>query len=239
MSSHLFIGIDLAWTDKNPSGVAVLSDDPVPRLIEHRLVRTLEEIVELITSYLSDFSVSVGVDAPLKVPNETGNREIEKAFLRDFSRYKIGMLPVNRAVMRRMFGLIRGEMLLELLRAEGFVLGTDTVRSVVEIYPHATIAVCFNHNRLLPYKRKKGRTLADVKSALATYQTYLRQAVSDHPVLDVDVGALRGKALKEYEDMLDGITSAYTLWYCRNYPGECKIYSAEGEGYFVTPFPKN
>lgn len=237
MSSHVFIGIDLAWTDKNPSGVAVLSDDPVPRLIEHRLVQTVEEIVELITSYLSDFSVNVGVDAPLKVPNETGNREIEKAFLRDFARFKIGMLPVNRTLMKRMFGLVRGEVLLDLLRAEGFVLGMDMVRSVVEVYPHATIAVCFNRNRLLPYKRKKGRSVEAVKEALRTYQGYLKTALAPHPAMDADIRALKGKSLKAYEDTLDSITAAYALWFCHRHPRCCRSYRAEGEGIFVTPFP--
>lgn len=193
-------------------------------------------MVSLIVPYQKEYDITVGVDAPLKVPNQTGNRETEKAFLRDFARYKIGMLPVNRTLMERMFGMVRGEALLGVLEAEGFTLSSDR-QGVLEVYPHSTIAVCFNDNRLLPYKRKKGRSLSDVKAALQTYQDYLRKAVADHPVFSVDIGALKGKAIKEYEDTLDGITSAYTLWYCRHFPERCKRYSAEGEGVFVTPFP--
>lgn len=192
-------------------------------------------MVSLIVSYQTTHDITIGIDAPLRVPNTTENREIEKAFLRDFAQYGIGMLPVNRTIMERMFGGVRGEKLLALLAREGFGLSVNA-GGVAEVYPHSTIAVCFNNNRLLPYKRKKGRSVADVKAALGIYRGYLRDAVADHPVFETDISALKGKELKAYEDTLDGITSAYTLWYCFRYPERCKVYRAEGEGIFVTPF---
>jgi predicted RNase H-like nuclease len=238
MTPRVYIGIDLAWTQTNPSAMAVISDDfPTPELLALHLVTTLEDMVSLIFSYQNDHDIIIGVDAPLRVPNRMGNRETEKAFLRDFSRFKIGMLPVNRSLLERMFGSVRGEELLRLLEAEGFGLSPTAAQAVVEVYPHSTIAVCFNNNRLLPYKRKKGRSLADVKTAMKTYQHFLRAALYDHPVFNVDIETLKGQALKTYEDKLDGITSAYALWYCRHFPKRCKTYRTEGEGVFVTPFP--
>lgn len=237
MKPVCFVGIDLAWSETNPSALAILSDDvPSPKLLSFHLVTTLETMIRVIRPYLEDFDVRIGIDAPLKVPNTTGNRETERAFLRDFARYKIGMLPVNRSLMERMFGSVRGEVLLGLLEEEGFQLSDTGPNGVTEVYPHATIAVCFNNNRLLPYKRKKGRSVTDVKAALGIYRGYLRDVVADHPVFETDISALKGKELKAYEDTLDGITSAYTLWYCFRYPERCKVYRAEGEGIFVTPF---
>lgn len=234
MNFRRFIGIDLAWTEKNPSALAILEESAAGlRLLGVYRARTLCETVELIRAQREGCEVSIGIDAPLKVPNQTGNREIEKAFLRDFAKYRIGMLPVNRTLMERMYGGVRGEALLALLEAEGFLLGND----VFEVYPHSTVAVCFNGNRILPYKRKKGRSLADVKEALSTYRDYLREAVGPHPFFDGNLSDLKGKALKEYEDGLDGITSAYALWFCRDNPERCKTYRAEGEGVFITPFP--
>lgn len=234
---RFFIGIDLAWGETNPSALAVLSNDEKPELLECGLYYGIEEMVKLIETYAEKGPVTVGVDAPLKVPNETGNRETEKAFLRDFSRYRIGMLPVNRTLMTRHFGGVKGEVLLERLQALGFELSLDGERGAAEVYPHATIAVCFNDNRILPYKRKKGRSTEDVKAALAVYQGYLKTALKSHSLLDAPISELKGKSLKEYEDRLDGITAAYTLWFCTRHPDRCKHYAPEGEALFITPIP--
>ena len=234
MRERRYIGIDLAWTEKNPSALAILAEgSSAPRLSEVLYPDSLDEMVGLVRQLKEDFDISIGVDAPLKVPNDTGNRTIEKAFLRDFARFKIGMLPVNRTLMERMYGLVRGEMLVRGLEAEGFVLG----KNLLEVYPHSTIAVCFNRNRLLPYKRKKGRSLTDVKETLAKYRDHLQKAVGSHPFFDSDITDLKGKALKAYEDGLDSVTSAYALWFCQRYPEQCKTYRGEGEGVFITPFP--
>ena len=65
-----FVGIDLAWGDRNPTGLAVLDDGG--RLLHVETVRTDEEIVAALAPY--DGPVLVAFDAPLVVTNPTGNR---------------------------------------------------------------------------------------------------------------------------------------------------------------------
>ena len=81
-----FIGIDLAWGDKNPSGFSVITKmSKKLKIVESKLLYSIDDIVQEIQKYCDD-EVFIGVDAPLVIPNETGNREIEKAFNRDFAK---------------------------------------------------------------------------------------------------------------------------------------------------------
>ena len=86
-----FVGIDLAWGERNPTGLAVL--DEGGRLVHVETVRTDEEIVAALAPY--DGPVLVAFDAPLVVTNPTGNRPAEAALNRDFARFDAGAHPSN------------------------------------------------------------------------------------------------------------------------------------------------
>ena len=230
---EIFIGIDLAWGEKNPSGFCVLQyNNKGLKLLDLKLLLTLTEIVEEISKY-QDSKISIGVDAPLLIPNESGNREIEKEFNKDFSLYKISMLPVNQKIMQKYSPSIRSQKLYETLYQKGYRRDKDAKRSIFEVYPHVTIAVCFNDYKLLPYKRKKGRSVLFIKEQLKRYQSFLQNLFAQHPFLQEDVTRLRGNALKAYEDQLDAISSAYTLFYVQSHP--CKYYELEQIPTFVCP----
>lgn len=92
----LYIGIDLAWGEKNPSGFCVASpSNNKLKILDAKLLYTIDEIIDEILKY-KDHKLYIGIDAPLVVPNESGNREIEKQFNKDFAKYKISMLPANK-----------------------------------------------------------------------------------------------------------------------------------------------
>jgi len=233
LDREFFIGIDLAWGEKNPSGFCVLELRATKLyIISLELFYTLEDIVEKIKEY-QKFKVSIGVDAPLLIPNEEGNREIEKAFNKDFSPYKIAMLPVNRKIMQTYSHKIRSEVLFEYLSTLGYVRDKEAKKRVFEVYPHATIAVAFNNYKILPYKRKKGRDNAFIKKQLKIYQMYLQKVCMPHSTLMQDLEILRGRSLKEYEDLLDAITAAYTLFFTQR--NKSKYYTLEGVDTFVSP----
>ena len=86
-----FVGIDLAWGDRNPTGLAVLDDDG--RLVLVDTVGTDDEIVAALAAY--DGAALVAIDAPLVVTNPTGNRPAEAALNRDFARFDAGAHPSN------------------------------------------------------------------------------------------------------------------------------------------------
>lgn len=201
-----YIGVDLAWSDNHLSGVSVIKDNKV---IFCETMDTLEDISQLIQKYPD---AQVGIDAPLYVPNQTGNRNIEKEFLKDYSSKKLGAYPVNRNLLQDKGGLIRSE---ELVKMIPQTLG----EKLFEVYPHATILECF-HGKVLPYKRKKGRDTNFIRTQLNVLQEYLKDVLEGE--FSFDISTLKGKSLKSHEDKLDAIVCAYTLLYCENHP--CKIY---------------
>ena len=66
-----YIGIDLAWGDTSPTGLAVLDDDA--RLLQVSAVRTDDEIAAALAAY-GEGGCLVAIDAPIVVTNATGSR---------------------------------------------------------------------------------------------------------------------------------------------------------------------
>jgi putative endonuclease len=233
IAKEVFIGIDLAWGEKNLSGLSVIAISKNKlKIIDTKLIKTIEEIVNEITKYNS-YKVYVGVDAPLIVPNQNGNREIEKSFNKDFSKYKISMLPTNRELLLKNSDSIRSEILFNLLTGLGFKRDFKFNKVIFEVYPHSTIATLFNDYKILPYKRKKGRNVEFIKNQLLIYQNYLSSVFSAHDILKVDVLKLKGQKIKDYEDRLDSLTCAYTMFYCKY--NDTKTYKLDNIDTFITP----
>ena len=196
--SMLYIGIDLAWSENNYSGITLLEDNKV---IYSGVVSSLDKVIDFVKRYPNAI---VGVDAPLIVKNQTGNRTIEIEFLKDYSSKKLGVYPVNRNLMLKYSSVIVGE---ELSKNIPQRLGKE----LFEVYPHATIMNCF-HGTVLPYKRKKGRNTEYIRVQLKILQNYIQNVV--HGDFYKNIDELKGIKLKHYEDMLDSIVCAYTLFYC-------------------------
>lgn len=235
-SNSVYIGVDLAWGDKNISGFCVLTPYKKSlKIIDIKLLKSIDDIVQEIQKY-QDYKVYIGLDAPLLVPNEDGNRECEKNFNRDFAKYKISMLPVNRKLLTKYNSNIRSQELYKRLQEDGFKRDYNSNKVIFEVYPHSTIAMLFNNHQILPYKRKKGRNTEFIREQLRIYKKYLAKVVFPHAILKSDVELLKGQGLKNFEDMLDAITCAYAIYYCQN--GEAKFYKVNGEDIFVTPISR-
>src|SRR5688500_10019800 len=82
-----FVGLDLAWGTRQPTGVAVLDGDG--RLLTVGAVRTDEEVLAALGEYVAGPCV-VAVAAPLVVTNPPGNRPCEAALNRAFARFAAG-----------------------------------------------------------------------------------------------------------------------------------------------------
>ena len=231
--NSVYIGIDLAWGEKNLSGFCVLElNIKKLKILDIKLIKSIDEILQEIQKY-KEYKVYIGVDAPLIVPNETGNREIEKKFNKDFAKYKISMLPANRKLLTKYSSKIRSEVLFKKLTACGFGRDYKSDKVIFEVYTHSTIAMYFNNHKILPYKRKKGRNTAFIKEQLNIYKNYLKKEILSHEILKKDISSLKGQALKDYEDMLDSLTCAFCIYYCQF--NESKFYQVDGVDTFVTP----
>src|ERR1700728_5134159 len=85
-----FVGLDLAWGEKNNTGIAVVDSDG--RLLHVGAGHDDESIEAAVEPYVSDDCL-VAIDAPLIVRNPTGARPCETALNRDFHSFEAGAHP--------------------------------------------------------------------------------------------------------------------------------------------------
>lgn len=244
-----FFGIDLAWSPRNPSGIAVVrGTEQGGALVAADLVQSIDEIVDYIIHYAGATPALIAVDAPLWVPNEQGRRPGEAELARWFRRYEAGAHPANR---RRLAydGVVRGEALVTALAEHGFAhrpaIAADTAtRQVTEVYPHPAMVAIFGLERTLKYKRR-GPDSATHLAAWQRYQQELRELsgadpplTGQHDLAACDVASLRGKALKAYEDRVDAVFCAYIALYGWRWgAARCRTFGNFAEGYIFTPVP--
>ena len=87
-----FVGVDLAWGDRSPTGVAAVDESGVLRHVG--AAGGDDDILAQLQPYVAGACV-VAIDAPLVVVNPSGNRPCEAALNRDFRRFDAGAHPAN------------------------------------------------------------------------------------------------------------------------------------------------
>lgn len=241
----VFIGIDLAWKASNPSGGAVIRDGRLH--VSTGNLGSNSEIIAFISEHLPQKGGAVvAVDAPLRVPNQTGSRPCDTALSADWRRFHAGALPANRARLAE-DGVVRGEALVAALVRELRFAEAATIprrsqaRLVCEVFPHPAHISLFGLERILKYKRG---TVDERRGEMARYQQLLRGLRKASPPLKgtkklltgVEVADLRGRGLKEYEDTLDAITCAYVASYLWEYgPKAAVTYGSLSVGSILVP----
>ncbi len=251
----LFLGLDLAWGNKNTSGGVVLSYSPgsgsCGAVLE--VSETLgddDEIVAWVRRWNEEAGAEgllLGVDAPLLVPNRVGKRPCEAEIGRRFAKFQAGAHPANRTIFK---DNVRGERLVARLAEEGI---TDNpyldsprqagVRQMMEVFPHPAHIVLFGLARTLKYKAKPGRDYASRRAAMNEYSRHLRELTAhdppltlpeDWPPADAD-GRIAG-TLKRLEDGLDALTCAYTVyWYWWHGRAGAEVLGDLTDGYIAIP----
>lgn len=247
-----YIGLDLAWAERNPSGAATLAGGPAgARLVEPpALLGGLDEVAGYVARAVGDGPAIVAVDAPLVVPNTTGSRPAEAALARVFRAFEAGAHPANRRLLARGGG-VRGELLVGRLERLGFhyaagVGAGQGGRLVVEVYPHAATVALFGLARTLKYKARQGRPAATRLAEWRRYQALLLSLGAADPrligheeLLASDVAALRGRGLKGYEDRVDALTCAYVALYGHRWgAARCRVFGDAATGAIFTPVPE-
>lgn len=243
------IGLDLAWSARNASGMAVVDATAAPaRLHSLALLRDDTQILAAIRAAAAAPAL-IAVDAPLRVTNAGGSRPADAQLSADFRRYEAGVHSVNLGMPHFADGG-RGARLMAALAADGFVEITspDVVpaRGVFECYPHAAIVSIFGLTRTLKYKaRGAGRSRATRLAAWGQYHALLHTlAVADPPLLGVDavllpaatLVALSDAALKRYEDQIDALFCAYIALYLARWgAARCVVYGDATTGALITP----
>ena len=237
-----FVGLDLAWGQRNPSGVAVLDDAGV---LQHvGLAGDDDDILAQLEPY-TDGPCVVAIDAPLVVTNPTGTRPCETALNRDFRRFDAGAHPANTGLAWFADGG-RGARLCRSLDLD-LDPRSPSPRRALEVYPHAAAVVLFGLDRTLKYKHKQGRDLALLQSELVRLVEFVEALpdleVADQPqwqrLADAVRTAARKTELRRAEDPIDAVLCAYVARFATERPDEVTIYGDQATGCIVTPTPKS
>lgn len=230
-----YIGIDLAWGAKNPTGLAVLDADAA--LVHLATVHTDEEIKESLAPYV-DGPCRVGIDAPLVVTNPTGSRVAEQELNADFRGFEAGAHPSNTGKPEFKDGATRGARVAKMLGLDMNPASGRTKRAI-EVYPHPATIVLFGLSRTLKYKAKPGRTLDSMRSELLRLMDHVARVVRTDrtwQALRTQVeNATRKVDLRTVEDQVDAVVCAYVALFADRWPERVTTYGSFELGYIVTP----
>ena len=227
-----FMGIDLAWTYKNESGVCVISEKGRVMYCNSDIFSD-EELAAIVNEY-SQTGAIVAVDAPLIVNNETGTRKPERLLMRDkFHGKSLSLLPCNRKLMKKIYGCIRGENLVSAIRNGNPCFSiTPNIRtssySLLETFPTGILLGLFPGNYPIKYKAKKGVKIEERKSELIRLiQTINKlqelENTGDY-FYEVNIMSFSAVQLKHLEDKIDAFLCAYGAFWCHKNKGHERIY---------------
>ena len=233
-----FVGLDLAWGEKNQTGVAVVDSDG--RLLHVGDAQDDASIEAAVAPYVGDECL-VAIDAPLIVNNPTGHRPCETALNRDFQRFDAGARPAYAD--KPEFKDPRGARIATALGLDMDPTSTAS-RRAIEVYPHPATVVLFGLNKTLKYKRgafeDRRRELLQLMTLIEGLDGATPRLRANRNVAWVELrkrveAATRPGQLDRDEDPVDAVMCAYVALYWYHRPEDVTIYGDVGTGYIVTP----
>ena len=237
-----FVGIDLAWSERASSGLAVLDDGGVLRKLV--AATTDDAIAEELGDVVAGDCV-VGVDAPLIVTNATGNRPCEAALNRDFARFGAGAHRSNTG--KPEFSAVpRGARLASRFDLDVDPASTGT-RRAIEVSPHSALVALFRLGRTLKYKQRSNRAFTLVQAETLRLISLLEGLEHAQPSLRVSgcpawgavvagvTGAGRTSELRSAEHLIEAVVCAYVALLAAKRPEETTTYGDAATGSIVTP----
>jgi predicted RNase H-like nuclease len=238
--SARFLGLDLAWSERNPSGLAAI--DGGGRIVDVRAdLRDDAAILAWVRAQLGTVGI-IGIDMPTIVRNAAGIRPCERDLGAVFRSAHAAPHPAN---LRRFPDGGRARRLIDDLRADGVVealdVRPDDPRIVaLEVFPHPAHVRLFGLNRIFGYK-KKARAWPAVLAEWSRYRAALATlAAADPPlVLDHTIPvAVEPRGYKRWDDTLDAISCAYIGAFIRRWgirAPHVRVFGDLREGYIVIP----
>ena len=243
------VGIDLAWSPRNGTGLAVAERRGARWILSEAIsgLGTNREILDVLLWHVGAKPAIIAIDAPLVVPFEKRGREGDRLITKLFGSYDAGVYPATRFYLGR-YGGKRIWDLVEDLEKAGFrhdcrVDPGTSARTFFETYPHAATVALFNLRKTLKYKTRQGRTYETRWREFRKLESFLKGLARARPAMAgvgpfiaTDLKALRGGKLKGYEDRLDAILCAYIAAYYWTWGTRRNaiVGTLEG-GYIVTP----
>ena len=177
-------------------------------------IKTISEIIRTIKE--RPRLTGLALDASLIIPNQTGQRTCEKQLNTYYRSKKAGCHPTNLTLYPHADSVL----LSKKLSHEGFQHLNDPLQGLwqIECYPHPALIEIFSLTERHLYK--KGTVASKIQGQI-TLAKYLHQ-LQCSPILKLTfntqhqhhtnpdyISTLKGKHLKQNEDMLDAIICAY------------------------------
>jgi predicted RNase H-like nuclease len=198
------IDIDLAWSPRNATGLAVATvRDSEVLVLATTTATTTADILDFIRPHVAA-PLTVAIDAPTIVPHENQMRECERQLHRDATirAAHAAPYPGTRKLLGACNGGVpRGEQLVRLLRVEfgieevGFPPTSHSSAFAMEVFPAAAMVRLFTLTVPLVYKKKRGRSWDVCRVGLNSYIDQLRNL--DRPSLvfpaDLRIGIESGR----------------------------------------------
>jgi predicted RNase H-like nuclease/ppGpp synthetase/RelA/SpoT-type nucleotidyltranferase len=237
-----FIGVDLAWGERKPSGVAVVDDDG--KLVYVGAASDDTSIRAAVAPYVEGDCL-VAFDAPLVVTNPTGQRPSETALNRDFAKFEAGAHPTNTG-KPEFAGTPRAARLANALDLD-IDPSSSSNRRAIEVYPHPATVALFRLGRTLKYKSKPGRTFVQLRSELLRLMDLIESLAQATPALRVTdhdgwadlrhsvEGAEKKSELRRAEDPVDAVVCAYVALFATRRPEDVTTYGDAETGATITP----
>lgn len=238
-----FIGIDLAWTYKNESGICVLDDDGKVLLIESAVFSDTD-IVNIIKKYSSD-QLSIAIDAPLVVNNENGSREAERELMKSrINGHRIYAFNSNRTFLTKTFKGIRGEVLSRLITEliPNISIGlNETSSSIIETFPTGICCGLFPDIYPVKYKRKKGMTFEETVGQMTLLINRISLLERQNIIhgfseyFSISKESVDRKMHKHLEDKLDAVLCALGLYMINEKLAVPRKFGTDKDGFILIP----
>lgn len=235
-----FVGIDLSWTARRPSGLAVIERaEGRLRLATWSALADVSGLARWLDG-LGD-GVVAGVDAPLVVGPA---RTAEAAMARALGQRGVRAFAAEAGFLER-HNFHAGPTLADLLVSAGWALrppggGETTGRYAFETFPRGLAVTLLGFDRPPQYKRgplvRRAEALADYREALRAVLEREGIAGDLPPVAcGPEPGCPCGRALKDAEDRLDAALCAVAAFAASGGVDRADYFGTPGSGEIVLP----
>ncbi|MFC3418065.1 DUF429 domain-containing protein [Salinicoccus hispanicus] len=238
-----FIGIDLAWTYKNETGICILDESgQVERL--DSAVFSNADITEIIMAYQGE-SLTIAIDAPLIVNNESGGRGAEGALMRArINEHRLFAFNSSRNYLNKTFGDIRGETLMSEIQQAlphiqiGF---SRTTTNIVETFPTGICCGLFPDMFPIRYKKKRKMSFEESCDEMDRLIDRFNQIENTGNIcglmMKLDKGSMpyTRRLHKHIEDKIDAFLCAYAMYTIYKEQSQMNVYGNTDDGFILIP----
>ncbi len=212
--SAIFVGVDLAWGERNPDGLfCFVWDGQSLHVNDCFLSWGNDVLLENIQRLTQGFSSGViSVDAPLIIKNKKGMRPVDRLTHVLYRKQHAGCHPAY------LDKITRPVVLAEKLEDCGFLLTPEVRRdrvTLIEVYPHISTLHVFGIGRILKYKKGK---VCERRREFGRYQRLLLHSLENFFYgVSPDIDLQRFLSIKPWsknlEDQTDAMLCALTGWH--------------------------